>query len=136
MRAVYVDTGVWVAFIDKSDAFHPGAVAICEGHRDWPLVCSEFVLSETVTFLRRKSGAQRATEFGRQVVDGRIATLLRSEPQDWAVGLSLIDQFPEQRLSFTDATSIALLRRFDITKVAAFDKHFSIVAPEREILSG
>jgi len=52
---VYVDTGVWKAFIDKSDALHPKAVAILEAHRDWPFVSSEFVLSETVTLLRRQS---------------------------------------------------------------------------------
>ncbi len=136
MRAVYADTGYWVALVDESDALHPRAVAIDEAYRDWPFVSSDFVLSETVTLLRRRSETQKATDFGRRLIDGRIGTLLRTELQDWAVGLSLIDQFPQQRLSFADATSIALVRRLDIPKIAAFDKHFSIVAPEREILSG
>jgi predicted nucleic acid-binding protein len=134
VRAVYADTGYWVALVDESDALHPRAVAIDESHRDWPFVSSDFVLSETVTLLRRRAETQKATDFGRRLMDGRIGTLLRTEPQDWAVGLALIEQFPQHRLSFADATSIALVRRLDIPKMAAFDQHFSIVAPEREIL--
>lgn len=136
MRAVYVDTGIWVAFIDESDEDHARAVAICEEYRDWPRLSSDFVLSESVALLRRRASAQKATDLGRQLIDGKIGRVLRTELQDWAVGLDLIDQFHEQLLSFADATSIALVRRLDIPKIAAFDKHFAIVAPEREILGG
>jgi len=136
VRAVYADTGFWVAYIDRSDPLHPRAAAVRDDHRNWPFVTSEFVLSETVTFLRRESDAQKAADFGRQVLDGAVGTLLRTEPQDWPVGLSLIRQFSQLKLSFADATSIAVVRRLDIPKIAAFDQHFSIVAPEREILKG
>jgi hypothetical protein len=134
VRAVYLDTGVWVALISNSDALHSRAVDIAEDHRMWPFVASEFVLSETVTLLRREEGERTAGDFGRRFIDGSAGKLLRTELQDWAVGLSLIENFPEQLLSFADATSVALVRRLDIPKIASFDKHFCIVAPEREIL--
>ena len=68
MRAVYADTGYWVALIDESDALHPRAVAIDEAYRDWPFVSSDFVLSETVTLLRRRSETQKASDFGRRLI--------------------------------------------------------------------
>lgn len=134
MRSLYVDTGVWLALIDTSDPHHARARSIFDSHRGFPLCGSDLVLSECVTLLARRFGADRAADFGSEFVEGREATLLRCEREDWIEGLALIRKFPEQRLSFADATSFAIVRRFDIEKAASFDKHFRIVLPEREVI--
>lgn len=134
MRALYIDTGVWVAYVHESDPLHAKAVALVEGQPPVPRLSNELVLSESVTLLRRVLPAPRATAFGRDILEGRGATLVRSEASDWVEGLGLIDKFADQRVSFADAVSVSMVKRFKIEKVASFDRHFRILLPDREIL--
>lgn len=135
MRALYVDTGVWVAAIDSGDALHTHARSILDAHEGWPLYSSELVLSETVTLLRRQLGPRVAADFGRAFIEGKIGQLVRCEADDWREGLKLLETFPEQKLSFADATSFAIIRRLDLQKAASPDKHYRIVLAEREVVS-
>jgi uncharacterized protein len=129
-----VDTGVWVALLDAADPPHPKAVSLIERHRSYPFFSSDMVLCETVTLLRRELGPAIAARFGREFLEGKVGVLVQTERADWSQAFSLIDGYSEQKISAADATSIALLRRLDIEKVASFDKHFRIILSEREVL--
>ena len=39
-------------------------------------------------------------------------------------------------MSAADATSVAIIRRLDLEKVASFDRHFRIIITEREVVGG
>ncbi len=65
MRALYVDTGVWLALLDAADPLHAKARGIIEGHKTYPFLSSDHVLSETVTLVRRELGPEVAVGFGR-----------------------------------------------------------------------
>ncbi len=45
MRSLYVDTGVWLALLDAADPLHARAMSIIEGHRTYPFLSSDQVLS-------------------------------------------------------------------------------------------
>ena len=42
---------------------------------------------------------------------------------------SLFTEYPERRLSFTDCTSIALMRKRGIDAIASFDRDFDGIIP-------
>ncbi len=135
MRGLYVDTGIWVAAVDAGDALHDKARSLLDAHQGWPLYASELVLSETVTLLRRELGPRASADFGRAYIEGKIGHLVRCEPEDWVEALKLIETFAEQKLSFADATSFAIIRRLDLERAASPDKHFKIVLAERQVVS-
>lgn len=136
MRALYVDTGIWPALLDSADPLHDRARSILEANRTYPFYSSEQVLSENVTLVRRELGPEPAASFGRDFVAGRIGTLVRCEMTDWNEAFGIIQKYWNQKISAADATSVAVIRRLDIEKVASFDKHFKIVLTEREVVDG
>jgi predicted nucleic acid-binding protein len=136
MRGLYIDTGVWLALLDAADPLHPRAKTIVETHKAYPFFSSDHVLSETVTLLRRELGPEPATGFGREFLEGQIAQLLQVERSDWLEGFKIIDKYKDQKVSAADATSVAMIRRLDLEKVASFDRHFRIIITEREVVGG
>ena len=134
MRGLYVDTGVWLALLDAADPLHPKAKVIVEAHKAYPLFSSDHVLSEIVTLLRRELGPEPATGFGREFLEGKIGALVRVEKPDWLEGFKIIEKFKDQKVSAADATSVAIIRRLNVEKVASFDKHFQIIITEREVV--
>lgn len=133
MRALFVDTGVWLAFLDAADPLHARARTVIEANRSYPFLSTDLVLSETVTMIRRELGPDRAGAFGREFLEGKIASLIRPEPEDWQTGLALICKYTEQKLSLADAVSIAVIQRMRIERAAAFDKHFRIILTGCEV---
>ena len=136
MRALYVDTGIWLALLDSADPLHNRARSVLEAHRTYPFYSTEQVLSETVTLIRRELGPGPAASFGRDFVAGQIGTLVRCELPDRNEAFGIIQKYGNQKISAADATSVAVIRRLNIEKVASFDKHFKIVLTEREVVTG
>ncbi len=134
MRALYVDTGLWLALLDAADPLHAKAKASIAAHKTYPFLSTDLVLSETVTLLRRELGPKVAAGFGRDFLEGKVGRLIHLEDRDWIEGLKLIEQFGEQKLSAADATSMAVIRRLDIDTTASFDRHFRIVLTERKVV--
>ncbi|HVR85374.1 MAG TPA: PIN domain-containing protein, partial [Planctomycetota bacterium] len=110
-QRLYVDTGIWLALLDKADPLHARARSLIDAHRTLAFISTDLVLSETITLLRRELGPEIAASFGRDFMDGKIGQLVRCEPPDWAVGFDIMERFQDQKLSAADATSAAVVRR-------------------------
>ena len=134
MLDLYVDTSVWVAFVDGTDPLHGRAKSIIKGHRSYTMVSNELILSETVTLLRREVGPDVAAAFGEDFLDAKTGVLLATMEQDWRQALRIIKKYREHKISAADATSAVMIRRLKIEKAASFDKHFRILLPDIEVL--
>lgn len=135
MADLFVDTGIWLAALDRKDGLHAHARDLLDRERRHRAVVSEFVFAETVTLLRWRLGPEAAALFGRGFLNGNAGEIVACTRADLTAGLALIAQYDDQRLSLADATSFVLVRRLGIQRVASFDSHFRIVLAEREILS-
>jgi len=88
------------------------------------LITTNYIIDETATLLRVKCGLPSALDFRERLNSGfkhiSLRVLLRDEQAAWK-------WFEKDwsRLSFTDCTSFAVMKRFDLTSIAAFDDHFS-----------
>jgi predicted nucleic acid-binding protein len=123
-EVIILDTSFIVAFYHDKDAHHERALelmaGIGEGLMGNPLV-PEYVLSETLTVVAGRAGLATSVKVGRH--------LLRSEDVEivpcTAFMREALEIFAAQRsgrLSFTDATIVAISRSEEVPDVATFDR--------------
>ena len=120
----FVDTSFWVALLLQRDRHHD------EARRLWfadssALLCSNHVVGETWTYLRRRAGHAAAVAFldaverSSRIAVERIDEATEQEALDW------LRRHDEREYSFVDATSFALMRRRRMPEALAFDGDFS-----------
>jgi uncharacterized protein len=121
--SLFVDTSIWYAAADKSDANNSRAKAILSGGE--PLITSDHVLVETWTLLRYRLGRYAAERFWdglrhgvAQVETAGVADLEAA----WAIGTS----YRDQDFSIVDRTSFAIMRRLGIERAASLDDDFAV----------
>ena len=119
--SLFVDTSVWYAAADSSDAGNARAKAILAAGE--ALVTSDHVLVETWTLLRiRRQVAERFWEAIRNGVASIEPVGAADLEAAWQMGASWRDQ----DFSMVDRTSFAVMRRLGIERAASFDTDFAI----------
>lgn len=126
-NSVFVDTSWFKALLDQKDDFHARALkqSISIEKAKLQLVTTNYIVDESLTLLRQKSGLDLALKFRDSLVDMRdYLKFIRVTPQDETKAW---DWFPKDRskLSFTDCTSFAAMKRLGLKDVATFDDHFA-----------
>ncbi len=120
----FVDSSFWIARFLSQDRRHKEAVDLDRSTRTHRLVTSNEILGETWTFLRKRTGHERALAWldGVRRSDVRVDHIdERLEHEAWA-WLRVHDERP---YSFVDATSFALMRKLRIREALAFDGDFA-----------
>lgn len=123
---IFIDTGPFLARYVAADQHHARAAAA------WPGLLSSkarrftsnFVLDETFTLLARRAGYTFAAQRARNILDSAALHILRPDAADERQALELFEKFADQRASFTDCVSFALMRRHGIGRAFSFDRHF------------
>lgn len=126
MNNVFVDTSFFKAQIDNKDDFHEKAQIILKEleKNNSTMVTSNYILDETFTVIRVKCNKELVRDF-LQILDEcetgmKIIRVISDDERkawewfwnDW------------NRLSYTDCTSFAVMKRLGIEKAATFDDHF------------
>lgn len=121
--SLFVDTSVWYAAADSSDAGNARAREILsEAAR---LVTTDHVLVESWVLLRHRIHRAAAEAFW----DGLRSGVARIEPvggPDLEVAWTIGRAFPDQDFSLVDRTSFAVMERLRVHRAAAFDNDFAI----------
>jgi predicted nucleic acid-binding protein len=121
--SLFVDTSIWYAAADRSDANNSRAKAVLSG--DEALVTTDHVLIETWTLIRHRLGRRSAEHFWEGLRSG-VATVETVGPADldtaWEIGKS----YSDQDFSIVDRTSFAVMRRLGIERAASLDDDFAI----------
>ena len=115
---VLLDTGPWVALIDKSEARHPDCV---EWFRAFSgrLFSSEAVLTEVLYLLNFSSTAQNAAlDF---VLKGAVE-LVPSTIESLEKCKRLMTKYSDLPMDFADATMVCLAVETGICDIATFDR--------------
>jgi predicted nucleic acid-binding protein len=118
-----LDTGAFVALVDRSEARHADCVAALEGWTG-PIVTTEAVLTETLYLVGPRWVAQRVCfEFF-----ARGAFLLApSSQQSLRRVAALMEKYRDVPMDFADATLVALAEDLDSAQVFTLDRRgFSV----------
>jgi predicted nucleic acid-binding protein len=120
---IFVDTSAWFAVFSRRDGNHATAMSLIRSFTD-ELATTDYVIDETLTILLARRERRRAVEFGRRVIEGKWASIVRVESEDFTSAWKDFKQFADKGWSFTDCTSRVVMKRLGIVQAFSFDKHF------------
>lgn len=132
--AVFIDTGVFVAFSNVKDRNHARAIELMQqatGGEYGPVFTSDYVFDETVTLaLMRTKKPTLALEVGELILGNpargtpSFAKLLHVDDEIFAAAWVLFKRYSKRGLSFTDCTIITLMKRVGIESLISLDRSF------------
>jgi predicted nucleic acid-binding protein len=123
--AVFLDSGIFIAFLDRSDRFHSAAVELLS---DPPRRChtSLAVVSETYGWFLHRLGEEAARTFRLALADFPWLTLQALDAEHHAAVLRKLERLRGHKLTYVDASSLVLLSHLRIREVWGTDRDLSI----------
>ncbi len=132
MNKIFVDTWAWYALADAADTDHILAQLANEQllADDYTFITTNFVLAEAVTLIRYKLHHTAAIQFRQmlqQLIQAGLVELVRVDETHEAAAWEIFRQYVDQKFSYTDCTSFAVMRDLKLTQAFTGDHHFSIL---------
>jgi hypothetical protein len=129
-RAVLFDTGALEAIADPRDQYHDEA-AICLAELKelaYPFYVTTLTIAETHRRVLYKPhlGILPALRFLEGIFNDST-NIVRPTEEDERQAVEYIKRFDDQDITFTDAISMAAMKRFGLRKAFAFDWHFTLL---------
>jgi len=120
----FVDTSAFVALVDRSDQNHARAKRLLRtlARQRRPLVTSTYVLDELFTLLRLHVGHGVAVRVGEDLQRTRWCQIVDVSEDTRTAAWEIFVRYADQRFSFTDCTSFALMRSMALTEAFSFDR--------------
>lgn len=128
----FVDTNAWIAIYDIKDQYHSQATNFLKGLLGKPitLITSDYIIDETITFLRMNVSHAKAVKFKESIDQSPISIVKSISDEIRKSAWSIFIKYSDQEFSFTDCTSFALMKDLNLKKAFTFDSHFSIIGFE------
>jgi predicted nucleic acid-binding protein len=132
MQAFFYDTWALVALANRKDPAHAVAAAIDEAleRQGYTAVTTDYVLDEAVTLIQAMAGARVSVPFlelmaARSLGNELLLVLVGDARRARATDVFRRIAPEERRLSFTDATSFAVMQELGIELAFTADRHFN-----------
>ena len=124
---IFLDSSAFISYFVSFDSNHKKAVEIFENIFSEDLVTTSDIVTETINWLTRKTHPKLIQEVGMILIEGELARIINISYEDRLEALNTLKKYSDQKLSFTDATSFAVIKRLEIKKVLSLDKHFNLI---------
>jgi uncharacterized protein len=124
---IFVDTSAWLALTDAHDRFHDRALGISRQIAAGGFgkqVTTNYVLSETLTLIRRRIGLRQALALSEAIDSGHEVRVLWLEPVHHREAVALMASHSDKAWSVTDCSSFVVMRALGIENAFAFDEDF------------
>jgi predicted nucleic acid-binding protein len=119
MKALLVDTGPLVAYLDRTDPAH-GNVAQSLGTFRGTLFSTSAVITEAIYLLKDYSqGPRRLAEF---VQAANVHVFEATQAHQLLSAAALIEKYSDTPMDFADATLILLSEEIGVTDIATLDR--------------
>jgi predicted nucleic acid-binding protein len=129
-QPIFVDTWGWLAFGHRRDTHHAEVkelVEDCLSNRT-PVHTSDYVLDELITLLFRRESYEESVRFLDALFRDSARGALQIEKvtsERFHAALELRKRFRDKPdISFTDLTTMAIMRELEIESVLTEDNHF------------
>ena len=132
-RATLLDSSALVALLDPRETRHSDVqqqLSALLSSAD-ALFVSSFVIAETYRRLLYKRNVSKDVPLGFicDVFSGSF-NVVRPIEDDETEAVGILKRFRDQQLSFTDAVSMAIMKRLGLLKVLTLDWHFTLMGFE------
>ncbi|MDD3754812.1 MAG: type II toxin-antitoxin system VapC family toxin [Methanobacterium sp.] len=121
---IFIDSTFFIALVLEDDQWHQQALKLIPKLDEADKLISEFILSETITMVGSRSGGKA----GKQVYEYMMESC-NIHRQDKSVYDQVIKTYLKYdgTLSFTDASTVEIMRSFNINEIVSFDSDFDKV---------
>jgi len=126
---VFLDSGIFVAFLNKRDHWHEQAVQLFGGPTP-PWATSLLIVSETYSWFLHRLGEEAARRFNLLIHNLEGLALLPTSAEHHEEVLKTLDHFRGSKLTYVDASSLALMARHRISIVWSTDHHLGLAGAE------
>ena len=123
MSAVFVDSSAFVALVDRRDRHHASArrhLGLLE-HARRRLVTTTYIADEVITVVRMRINHSTAVATGEALFSSKWCELHDVHDDIRMSAWSLFVRYKDQRFSFTDCTSFALMHAMGLEEAFTFD---------------
>lgn len=131
-RRVFVDSGAWLAFFSARDDHHAAAVALLQRAIESraALVTSSLVLAEVHRLVLHRVGVRAATSVLASIDGSAHLRLVFPDRGHHTAARQWIEKLSDQVITYTDATSFAVMDAERCAAAISFDHDFLIAGFE------
>lgn len=125
MQALFVDTAAWIGLEVANDQNHHAALRFRErSGAAYRWVTTNWVIWETVTWLRRGVDHAAAVRFGERVWASGWLDIVSVTSDHEAGAWKIFRRYRDKDFGFVDCTSFAVMQALNIEVAFSFDVHF------------
>jgi predicted nucleic acid-binding protein len=129
----YVDTSALIAFLDRSDSYHPLFRGLFSSPP--PLITSALVIAEGHGWFLRRYDRSRAIQFLNFIDDLSVLAIQRFDRDELAKTSRLVKKFGVQSLTLADAHGLAIISERRISTCWSTDRHLGLTSAKLVISS-
>jgi uncharacterized protein len=126
MTALFADTFYWIALADAEDTAHRRALALTSTMRGVPIVTTDEVLAEYLTFFAtaHENMRRKAVINACRILQNPGVRVIPQTHASFLSGMELYEARPDKGYSLTDCVSMQTMRREGLTEALTNDRHF------------
>ena len=126
MRPLFADTFYWLALADFTDSAHWRALTLTSERSGLPLLTTDEVLAEYLTFFATAPQAMRrkALTNARRILEDPGVRVVPQSRESFLSGMALYAARPDKGYSLVDCISMQTMRKEGLTEVLTNDRHF------------
>jgi predicted nucleic acid-binding protein len=122
----YVDTSAFIAFVDRSDSYHPLFRRL---FADSPrLVTTTLVVAEGHAWFLRRYDRTRALQFLAMIEDMQPLSVLPIGPAEQTAATAVLKRFSDQDLTLTDGVGLHIMRARKTKSCWSTDFHLGLTS--------
>jgi predicted nucleic acid-binding protein len=123
--SVFLDSGIFIAFLNGRDQWHPATVALFDGPRP-PWRTSLLVVSESYSWFLHQMGEESARRFRAFLNDLQGLVIYEPAASHQAQVWKMLDRYRGSKLTYVDASSLCFMESHNIRQVWSTDHHLGL----------
>ena len=121
---IFIDTSALIAFLNPHDQYHERISNYIHQGNLLAGVTSNLVLAELLSFFSRHGDLRGVLQFQRTLLEDHAIKVIWIDSPLHRAASQTLEKFSNLHLSFTDAVSLALMKKERLTQALAFDDDF------------
>lgn len=120
----YVDTSALIAFLDRSDSYHPQYRRLFSNPP--PLATSSLVVAEGHGWFLRRYDSRRAIQFLAFVSELKALAVQPFDARQIEKARQVVQKFEDQPLTLADAHGLVLMDELGVRRCWSTDRHLGL----------